>query len=88
MKTLSTSGASFIIYMAYKIYRSTASLELSNKNLPAFMDGVLLQILNPKAWAACLAGVSAFNTVGNFSELFLFITIYFVTCFVGISSWA
>ena len=85
---LSIVGSSFILYMGYKMSRSSSAIELEKDNLPSFLDGVLLQLLNPKAWAACLVGVTAFGAADDFSKLSLFTIIYFAICYVGIGSWA
>jgi len=88
MNLLSIVGATFIMYMGYKMTGSKSALKLEEGDFPTFLDGVLLQLLNPKAWAACLAGVAAFGASDNFYKLSLFTTIYFVICYFGIGSWA
>ena len=50
---LSIIGSSFIIYIGYKIASSKPELETSKVDIPSFMQGFLLQWLNPKAWIAC-----------------------------------
>jgi threonine/homoserine/homoserine lactone efflux protein len=52
------------------------------------MEGVLLQWLNPKAWLACIAGISMFADDNSYLPLILFISLYFVICFLSLSSWA
>jgi threonine/homoserine/homoserine lactone efflux protein len=72
--------------MGYKIATSTPSLELENsdKNLK-FYEGFLLQWLNPKAWVGTISGVSLFST--NNLSLIVFITIYFIVCYLSLSFW-
>lgn len=84
---LSFFGSCFIIYMGYKIISSSSKIELEkNKNLiPKFYEGFLLQWLNPKAWIACVAGVSLFSN--STESLLLFITIYFLICYLSLSFW-
>jgi len=84
---LSFFGSGFIIYMGYKIINSSAKIELEKKEnfIPKFYDGFLLQWLNPKAWIASVAGVSLFSTSTN--SLILFITIYFLVCYLCLSFW-
>jgi threonine/homoserine/homoserine lactone efflux protein len=81
-------GAGFIVYMGILIIRSSSPLEQSDKNIPSFFDGFVLQWLNPKAWTACLAGVAAFEASADYSKLFQFTVIYFTFCFMGIGAWA
>jgi len=88
---LSYVGAVFIAYMGIKIILSAGSLESlssSLQNIPTFWDGFLLQWLNPKAWIACISGVSAFNLGHSLSLLSLFISLYFLICYASITSWA
>jgi threonine/homoserine/homoserine lactone efflux protein len=79
-------GFSFIVYIGYKIATSVSSLEIKdgNKKNLKFYEGFLLQWLNPKAWIASLSGVSMFT--GN-EKLFIFISIYFIVCYLSLSFW-
>ncbi|MFD2207386.1 LysE family translocator [Kiloniella antarctica] len=81
-------GATFMLYMAYKIAFSKGTIALSEENKPGFYQGFLLNILNPKAWIASISGVAAFTTTGDLSSLFLFCALYFFICFIGVGSWA
>ena len=91
LMVLSYIGAIFIAYMGIKIILSAGnpeSLSSSQQNIPTFWDGFLLQWLNPKAWIACISGVSAFNLGHSLSLLSIFISLYFVICYASITSWA
>ncbi|MCZ4280094.1 LysE family translocator [Kiloniella laminariae] len=88
MQTIGYIGAAFMLYMAYKITFSGDTLSLGSETKPGFLQGFLLNILNPKAWIASLAGVTAFTVKEDISSLFLFCGLYFVICFVGVGSWA
>ncbi len=85
---LGYGGTAFICYMGFKIATSTPQIKISAETLPTFFQGFLLQWLNPKAWVACLAGVSAFNLASSEVMLGVFVSLYFVICFVSISLWA
>ena len=63
------AGASFIIYLGYKIATSTPTLSTKNydKKTLKFYEGFLLQWVNPKAWVVCVSGVSMFFVVCYFS---------------------
>lgn len=80
-------GTSFIIYMGYKIATSISEINIENKEnkIPRFYDGFLLQWLNPKAWIACISGVSMF--VNSDKTLFVFVLIYFIVCYLCLSFW-
>ncbi|WP_282608672.1 LysE family translocator [Pelagibius sp. Alg239-R121] len=85
---LAFGGAGLICYMGFKIASSDPEIEIRIETVPSFSQGFLLQWLNPKAWAACIAGVSAFDLVGAPSRLALFVSLYFAICYLGIGSWA
>ena len=80
-------GSLFIIYMGYKIATSISSM--ANKSIEVkdlkFYEGFLLQWLNPKAWIACIAGVSLYAE--NKTNLIIFILIYFLICYICLSLW-
>lgn len=88
LDVISVIGTIFICYIGYMIATSDGSLEMKEENLPHFKHGFLLQWLNPKAWAACLAGVAIFSSSESNTALYTFVSIYFVICFFGIGSWA
>lgn len=85
---LGYGGSALICYMGYKIATSDPAIEMRKETAPSFLQGFLLQWLNPKAWAACLAGVSAFDLAGAHGRLALFVGLYFVICYFGIGFWA
>ncbi|MFA9373280.1 MAG: LysE family translocator [Poseidonibacter sp.] len=80
-------GSAFIIYMGYKIATSNSKINIENKENKTlrFYEGFLLQWLNPKAWIACISGVSMF--VNNDKTLFIFVFIYFIVCYLCLSFW-
>lgn len=53
-------GAAYILYIAYKIATAPAGLTNAPLNPPNFKDGFILNLLNPKAYAAFLAIFSQF----------------------------
>lgn len=55
-----------------------------------FLQGVLTQSLNPKAWLVALSCVSLFVTEGpdSTARLFMFCAISVVVCFASVASWA
>jgi len=81
------AGASFIMYMGYKIATSISHITIKNdsKKRLKFYEGFLLQWLNPKAWIACVSGVSMF--VSSDSTFIVFVIIYFVVCYLSLSLW-
>ena len=84
LKVLSIGGILILAYIGYQIAFSLPTIDASSKAKPSFFQGVLLQWCNPKAWVACLAGVSAFNLTASVLKLLAFVGIYFLICYVSI----
>ncbi|GLX78667.1 hypothetical protein tinsulaeT_20070 [Thalassotalea insulae] len=88
LTTLCLTGNSFIFYLGAKLFSASVNVHQSEHLLPTFAQGMLLQWLNPKAWIASVAGVSAFNLIDAAEQLLVFVTLYFVICLFAMSSWA
>lgn len=89
LKYLAVGGSLFIIYMGYKIASSKPEgMSGTKKEIPTFYEGFLLQWVNPKAWIACVAGVSIFSSAQSYNPLLIFISIYFVVCYASLTAWA
>ena len=58
LKYIAVAGSLFIIYMGYLLATSKPALDIKQQNLPTFIQGFLLQWLNPKAWIAWIACVA------------------------------
>lgn len=85
---LAIGGALFIMYMGYKIASSKPEIEVKEINIPKFYEGFLLQWLNPKAWIACVSGVSIFSSAESHTPFLIFTVIYFLVCYVSLGLWA
>lgn len=85
---LAIGGSAFIIYVGYKIASSHPELNVEKGDIPNFMQGFLLQWLNPKAWIACASGAVLFSTPQTYTTLLTFIIIYFVICYLSLAAWA
>ena len=46
-----------------------------------------MQWLNPKAWLASVAGISAFTEGGDSTLLWLFAGLYLPICWLSLASW-
>lgn len=86
INTVTYLGCIFIAYMGYKIATSEYEPKV-NASSSTFLHGFILQWSNPKAWIACLSGVSAFNS-GSIKTLLTFVLIYFFICYISIACWA
>ncbi|WP_421863991.1 LysE family translocator [Motiliproteus sp.] len=81
-------GAAYLGYLGWRIATADTRLNASEQSTPSFIQGAALQWLNPKAWIACLTGVSAFRLAGDTQLLLQFSSLYFVICYLSIASWA
>lgn len=90
LQFISYIGAAYMFYMGYNIMMSKSSLDNQSElnQAPGFIDGALLQWCNPKAWMACLSGLSTFTSATSIMPLITFVSIYFVICYVCIGIWA
>jgi threonine/homoserine/homoserine lactone efflux protein len=59
-------GISYLLYLSWKIVMSNTQLKPRNVAKPlSFIQAVLFQWVNPKAWVMAIGAVSAFTTVGT-----------------------
>lgn len=90
-------GAIYLIYLAYKVYKSSSNLVLNNNNIPRktmsqlFKQGFVMNVLNPKVSLFFLSFFPAFlfskslNTIYQFYVLgFLFMITSFII-FMGLA---
>lgn len=87
---ISYLGAAFIVYLGIKILMSSSEIEVEQKEqlAPGFIKGVILAWLNPKAWIAILAGISAFGVAGKYQELPTYIITYMSVAYLCMLVWA
>ncbi|HEY4352744.1 MAG TPA: LysE family translocator [Paraburkholderia sp.] len=79
-------GAAFIVYVGYKIASASPEISVEQQRTPTFIQGFLLQWLNPKAWIACASGAALFS--GTHATLVAFIGVYFLICYLSLAAWA
>lgn len=80
------SGAAFLLWLAWLLWRADGQLGSSDTFQPTFLKGALLQWLNPKAWLASLSVVSLYAP-SSFLMLAVMTSIYYVVCFASCSTW-
>ncbi len=85
---ISVAGVLYIIYMGYKIASSHPEIKVKKTDIPKFYEGFVLQWVNPKAWIACVSGVSIFSNPESYGSFLTFVSIYFVICYVSLAIWA
>ncbi len=88
MRVANFLGTGFILYIGLKIMAAGGGRDMAQSRQPGFMEGAVLQWLNPKAWIASLSGTAAFVSGEGYGTLGVFCLIYFVLCYTGLSFWA
>lgn len=85
---LGVAGSLFILHVGYKIAAARPELVMEKAARPSFVQGFLLQWLNPKAWIACASGAALFSSPQTHATLITFTAIYFVVCYLSLAAWA
>jgi threonine/homoserine/homoserine lactone efflux protein len=85
---LAIGGSFYIAYMGYKIAISKPEIDIKEQQVPKFHEGFVLQWINPKAWIACVSGVSIFSKADSYSQFLTFSVIYFLVCYGSLGLWA
>jgi threonine/homoserine/homoserine lactone efflux protein len=84
-------GTALLIWIGWNILRAKGEqIQTDQQNLekiPTFMQGALMQWLNPKAWIAAVSGTALFSASENSIYLALFVLIYFMVCYVSLWIW-
>lgn len=88
LQILGYLGAAFLIYIGYKIATADPDVSIKQQNNRGFLQGAILQWLNPKAWIVSLASVSAFGLTGQTAQIIIFAIIYFFIGGFSLSAWA
>ena len=61
LNVLKYIGASYLLYLAWKMFGSLNIKMTENKSAPLkYYEAVLFQFVNPKAWVICITAVSLF----------------------------
>lgn len=86
-------GSLYLLYLAVRILLAkdlglNSNSQMAMKAL--FVQGSLIQLLNPKAWIFASSGVSLYvlNQVNTHSALGWFCSLSLVICFIGVGVWA
>ena len=83
-------GTALLIWMGWKILRADGERIThsgSSAQVPTFLQGALMQWLNPKAWIAAVAGTALFSISKSAAVLALFIWVYFIVCYGSLLVW-
>lgn len=89
IRLIQWGGVAFLFFMSYQLasddgeFRGDAA-----RRKPSLWYGAMLQWLNPKAWLASLAGMSAYAADGTSVQIGRFALLYFLVCYGSIACWA
>ncbi|GAB7129729.1 LysE family translocator [Silvimonas sp. JCM 19000] len=88
-RAIQWAGVAFLLWMAWRLALDDGQLSArSQLRRPSLWYGALMQWLNPKAWVAALAGMSAYVADGDRALIWQFAGLYLVICYVSVGSWA
>ena len=86
---LKVAGFSYILYLAFKIVRSTKSVAAKEASYIGFVKAIGFQFINPKAW---IVGATLTTTMipvhAGFAPIAISILIFLVTTWPGAFIWA
>lgn len=54
------AGAAYMVYLAWKVWKTSANLETENSNEASFLAGMLLQFMNPKIYIYAITAMSLY----------------------------
>tara|TARA_X000000368_G_C22734832_1_gene581144 strand:- start:42 stop:644 length:603 start_codon:yes stop_codon:yes gene_type:complete len=84
-------GATYLIYLAYKMFGSLNIKIEEDKSRPlTFLEAIMFQFVNPKAWVICTTAVSIFypQDVNIFLGTFFMVFMSTIVNLPSISIWA
>lgn len=91
LDAISLLGTGLLVWIGWNILWAEGTSIEPNKDrldkVPTFMQGALMQWLNPKAWIAAVSGTALFSASHQISYLALFVLIYFLVCYLSLLIW-
>lgn len=82
------AGVGFLLFLSWQLVRDQGELtQEAEESVPGFWTGALLQWLNPKAWLAASAGISAYTDAGQVQQVLIFAALYLPICGLSLSVW-
>ena len=84
-------GAAYLLYLAWRIARAGDSDGQNGRARPiGFVEAVLFQWINPKAWIIALGALTAYTSVGGsmLNDVGLIVAVFAVVTFPSLAVWA
>lgn len=82
-------GSLYLLYLASLMWRKSFSIDIDSeaKQTTTFSQGMILQVINPKAWLVSVSGLAMYLGTSGKSMLALYVLIFFIACFVSVLIW-
>ena len=82
-------GSLYLLYLASLMWRKSFSVDIDSeaKQTTTFSQGMILQVINPKAWLVSVSGLAMYLGTSGKSMLALYVLIFFIACFVSVLIW-
>lgn len=82
-------GLGYLLFLAYKLFTTVKQKQLNNSAKPlTFLQAVLFQWVNPKAWMMIFSGIGVFATDANIQATTLVLALsFFIVIFPCNGSW-
>ncbi len=87
---LKIAGTAYLLYFAYRIATSTAPTDATATAQPlSFIQAMVFQWVNPKAWVVGLSAFATFTTVGQmgWADIVLICAVFFIVSFPSVGVW-
>jgi threonine/homoserine/homoserine lactone efflux protein len=86
---LKVVGTIYLVYLAWQIYRSHASKKEDAAAKPfSFIQALLFQWVNPKAWLMGIGAISIYTVSSNYFYNALILSFcFFIVCAPGVAIW-
>lgn len=83
-------GSVYMLYLAFNVSKADVKLDDPKKKIktPSFYQGMMLQIINPKAWLVSMSGLAIYLAAEQYlMNLLLYVLIFFIVCFFAVFFW-
>lgn len=86
-------GGGYMLWLAWRIAGASSEVLIADdvrRSCPGIIEGLLTQVVNPKAWMVALSAVSVhvIPHAEPLHRLLVFSGLFFVVCFLSLMSWA
>jgi len=87
-EVLKVLSALYLLYLAYKIAKSSAPDHQASRSKPmTFVQASLFQWVNPKAWTMALTAISVYAPTRSFASVLLVAVIFAFVNIPSVSTW-